>query len=129
MKGEGKFHTAQEDMQVWKKVLTFSYEFDAEGTFVRTHRVYTTIPLTIPFGTQYFDGWQGGFNKCRAAKAIIGLLPPGIRCLSHYERLFVYESGKTIIPLSAFNDKNASCCGSGIHFFKTRAEADNYNFQ
>ena len=46
-------------------------------------------------------------------------------CLGWHQRTFAYEVGKTVHP-DAYDDSVLVDCGSGIHFFLTRAEAEEW---
>ncbi|BCS82973.1 hypothetical protein QLL95_gp1150 [Cotonvirus japonicus] len=49
-------------------------------------------------------------------------------CFSRYSHGFIYEIGKTVKPLEPLN-KFVECeCGSGIHFFLTPEETQDYDF-
>ncbi len=136
MEPEGTFHIAQEDMIVYKQVVEVNF---APGKAVYDRRAI--ISLRIPKGTRYFDGYGATWsdekaNKCRAERAIVCQVPDTSKTyVSCYEsgkwdgqggdRAFYYVEGNTVFPRSSFSD-HPSCCGSGIHFFKTEGEALNY---
>ena len=71
-------------------------------------------------------------RKCRASKAEVieiidkttgDKLDSGI---STYDDEFIYTVGQTAEPKQPFDDDRWEECGSGIHFFITRWEAENY---
>ena len=71
-------------------------------------------------------------RKCRAEYAIlrgvdgIGWEYDGSSVTSKYDRAFVYPAiGETITP-DGFDDDRWNECSSGVHFFITRYEAENY---
>ena len=67
-------------------------------------------------------------RKCRADEAkvleIIG--GNGIEAYSDWDSQFIYRVGETIVPREPFDEDFTQECGSGIHFFITRLEAENY---
>ncbi len=66
-------------------------------------------------------------RKCRASKAIVVALPEGCEIgHSKYDLEFEYIFGKTVVPSQPFDDNRWNECASGIHFFLTRIEAENY---
>ena len=74
-------------------------------------------------------------RKCRAEYAeVLGAYPVGKkRALakntvihSDYDSNFTYKVGETIKPSKEFNADRWEECASGIHFFITRLEAENY---
>ena len=67
---------------------------------------------------------NGSGRKCRASKAIVVDCPKGSR--SKYDRSFAYNIGDTVTPTKPFDMDRWNECGSGIHFFLTRWEAENY---
>jgi len=70
-------------------------------------------------------------RKCRASSAVVLEIWDGINScnegISNYDNNFVYEVGKTISPKEKFSDDWQDECASGIHFFITKIEAENYN--
>ena len=74
-------------------------------------------------------------RKCRAEYAeVLAAYPVGKkRALakntvihSDYDRDFTYKVGQIIKPVEEFNTDRWEECASGIHFFITRVEAENY---
>ena len=61
-------------------------------------------------------------RKCRAEYAIV---LEGEGC-SQYDSTFAYRVGETVRPREPFDDNRWEECASGIHFFLTRVEAENY---
>jgi hypothetical protein len=76
---------------------------------------------------------HGASRKCRASaaevKAIYDLagqrVTEGVSILSSN---FVYRVGETVEPREPFCEDRWSDCASGIHFFITREEAENYEY-
>ena len=92
-----------------------------EGSFIGFKKLAndTIAKLYIPEDAERVGGYTG--RKCRASKAIVieGSGP------SKYDSSFTYEPGKTVIPAAWDNDPRVEC-SSGIHFFITRKEAEEY---
>ena len=61
-------------------------------------------------------------RKCRAEYAVV-LEGSGV---SQYDKTFEYRIGETVRPREPFNEDRWEECGSGIHFFLTRKEAETY---
>jgi hypothetical protein len=66
-------------------------------------------------------------RKCRAEFVKVLEVIGAKTALSCYDCDFVYEVGKTIKPKNKFSEDWQSECASGIHFFITRLEAENYS--
>ena len=68
-------------------------------------------------------------KKCRTNKAkvisINGNKNKGLKCSSVYDRNFIYEVGKTV-EVKDFDLMYNVECSSGIHFFWTKEEAEDY---
>ena len=71
-------------------------------------------------------------RKCRASEAKIIRMwnyktqEVVTKALSQHDDSFVYETGKTVKPTTPFNEDRWNECASGIHFFITQKEAENY---
>ena len=71
-------------------------------------------------------------RKCRASEAKVVKMWNCItkeivtRATSQHNESFVYETGKTVKPTKPFDDNRWNECASGIHFFMTQEEAENY---
>jgi hypothetical protein len=65
-------------------------------------------------------------RKCRASKAVVLEIFGADKAISQHANDFIYEVGKTIEPANPFCDNRWEECASGIHFFITRKEAENY---
>ena len=61
-------------------------------------------------------------RKCRAEYAVV-IEGEGV---SSYDPTFVYKIGETVRPCGPFNEDRWNECASGIHFFITRKEAEEY---
>ena len=68
-------------------------------------------------------------KKCRTNKAkvisINGKCEKGLKCCSSYNNKFIYEVGKTV-EVKDFDLMYNVECSSGIHFFWTKEEAEDY---
>ena len=84
------------------------------------------VELLIPKGAIVFSINN---SKCRTNKAkvvsIDGDKTKGLKAVSGYDENFVYEVGKTV-EVENFNLQYNVECGSGIHFFRTKKEAEEY---
>jgi len=76
--------------------------------------------LRIPADAKRVGGLLG--RKCRASKAEV-LSGEGN---SSHDPSFLYKVGQIMEPKQVFNDSIQEECASGIHFFLTRIEAENY---
>jgi hypothetical protein len=65
-------------------------------------------------------------RKCRAEYAnVLEIIGSDIAYSSHDES-FIYKIGETVKPKDPFSEEWTEECASGIHFFITRLEAENY---
>jgi len=65
-------------------------------------------------------------RKCRASKAKVLEISGGLeKAYSKYDSSFIYEVGKTI-EVKDFDEDRWNECSTGIHFFLTRKEAEEY---
>jgi hypothetical protein len=64
-------------------------------------------------------------RKCRAEYAIV-LKGAGRPCRSSFNWNFIYKNGETVKPRYPYNPDPTQECTSGIHFFITREEAEDY---
>ena len=69
-------------------------------------------------------------KKCRTNKAkvisINGMCEKGLKCCSSYNNKFIYEVGKNV-EVKDFDLMYNVDCSSGIHFFWTKEEAEDYH--
>ena len=69
-------------------------------------------------------------KKCRTNKAkvisINGMCEKGLKCCSSYSDKFIYEVGK-MVEVKDFDLMYNVECSSGIHFFWTKEEAEDYD--
>ena len=70
-------------------------------------------------------------RKCRSEKAIVLEIWDGKKksetANSIHKSDFIYEVGKTIIPLEKFDENWTEECSDGIHFYITKLEAENHS--
>ena len=75
---------------------------------------------------------HGVSRKCRASEAkVLAIFEADGKTeaksgVSQHDSRFVYEVGKTVKPTEPFCEDRWDECASGIHFFITRIEAENY---
>ena len=65
-------------------------------------------------------------RKCRASRAIVLELFGEEEGWSSHDTNFVYRVGETVIPEEPFDENRWAECASGIHFFLTREEAEDF---
>ena len=65
-------------------------------------------------------------RKCRAEYADVLEIFGASEAVSEYDNNFVYKVGERMYPKNPFSEKWFEECDSGIHFFITRTEAENY---
>jgi len=79
---------------------------------------------------------NAGGRKCRGSEAVdtghyrIGsneMLPDNHVAWSDYDRSFTYQKGMTVKPTEPFDEDRWNECSTGIHFFITRIEAEDYD--
>jgi len=65
-------------------------------------------------------------RKCRAELAKVVEVIGAEAAVSQYDMDFIYKVGEEVKPKEPFSDDWRNECASGIHFFITRIEAENY---
>lgn len=82
------------------------------------------VELEIPKGATVFciNG-----KKCRTNKCKVISISKGNEGISMYNIKFIYKVGKEI-EIKNFNQSYNVECGSGIHFFKNRNDAEKYSY-
>jgi Family of unknown function (DUF5758)/Pentapeptide repeats (8 copies) len=82
--------------------------------------------LVIPSAARRVN--KVGSRKCRAEWAVVTHIEGarGDVACSAYDPTFIYSVGDTVRPREPFNDDIREECASGIHFFITRQEAEDY---
>ena len=81
------------------------------------------VKLEIPRGAIVFSINN---HKCRADKAIVKEIFGADRAFSMHKYFSYYVGDK--IEVYNFNCEYNTECAEGIHFFRTRNEAENYNY-
>ena len=85
--------------------------------------------LEIPAQSKRVGGLIG--RKCRAESAKVIAIWAGKKKVregfSRHDGSFKYVTGKIVRPLQKYNDDARVECASGIHFFMSRLEAEEYN--
>ena len=81
------------------------------------------VTLEIPRGAARVNAY--GSRKCRAEYAVV-VDAPASGAMSQHDSSFEYRVGATVRPREAFDPDPRVECASGIHFFITRAEAEEY---
>lgn len=89
------------------------------------------IELRFPEGAQLVSTAIG--RKCRASEAVVVCcVTPGREYMtefrSFHDRDFFYRVGETVRPTERFDNSPLVECTSGIHFFATREEAEEYDY-
>ena len=96
-----------------------------EGAFNAWKKTSTgVIQILIPEHAQRVNAI--GSRKCRASEVIV-ISGPGVggSSLTHTEKALTYNEGETVVA-DKFDDNIFEECSSGIHFFMTKQEAEDY---
>ena len=93
----------------------------AEGELIGYKKLYGGVicKLLIPAGAKRSNATT---RKCRAEYAIVLEGEGGSIC----DPSFSYKVGETVRPVEPFDEDRWDECASGIHFFITREEAEEY---
>jgi hypothetical protein len=84
------------------------------------------VKLLIPEDAERSHGAE---RKCRASKIVVLDVFGADYGVSGGEYGKIeYRKGQTVEPKNGWNEDRWTVCGAGIHFFLTRAEAENYEF-
>ena len=82
------------------------------------------VKLLIPMSAKRSHAFG---RKCRAEFAKVLEISGGIDvAYSTHDSMFEYRVGNLVSPTKLFSENWANECESGIHFFITRVEAENY---
>ena len=94
-----------------------------EGAFIAFKKLSdnSICKLMIPAEAKRIGGLVG--RKCRAEFAIV-IEGDGF---SNHDKTFAYKKGETVRPKKPFTESQEECA-SGIHFFLSREEAEDYKF-
>jgi len=87
------------------------------------------VQLTIPAKAKRSSATT---RKCRASEAKVVKIWDASgnevqECTSTHDKNFIYKVGKTVKPTEPFDDDRWNECSTGVHFFITRGEAEQYN--
>ena len=67
--------------------------------------------------------------RCSAAKVLFITTAEGVECdeaASQYDSTFIYRKDAIVHPQLPFDEDRWNTCGSGIHFYLTKIEAENH---
>lgn len=103
----------------------FAIQCPEEGQFVAWKKCKDNVivKLLIPDDAKRSSATS---RKCRASKAVVLEVFGAETAYSQHDTAFAYTIGQTIEPEHPFDEDRWNECGSGIHFFITRQEAENY---
>ena len=87
---------------------------------------FTHVKLLIPKDAKRSHAFG---RKCRAEYAKVLEIFGAKEAFSSYDNSFTYKVGKTIKPTTTFDENYTNECSSGIHFFITKIEAEEYSIQ
>ena len=82
------------------------------------------VKLRIPKGNIVF---AINNDKYRTQSAIVESLSEGTEGVSYYNANFTYKVGETVVANEFCCEYNKEC-GGGIHFYRTKAEAEKYKW-
>jgi len=107
----------------------FALSCPAEGAFVGWKKASGCIvKLQIPDKAKRSSATS---RKCRCSEAKVLAIYDGKKKIkkvaSSHNSDCVYEVGKTVKPKKVFDPDRWNECSSGIHFFITKEEAEQYN--
>ncbi len=99
-----------------------------EGDLIVYKKVYfegckTIAKLLIPKEAKRSSAFG---RKCRAEYADVLEIEGSATAYSEHDNTFTYEVGKRVVPKLPFDENWQEECASGIHFFITKIEAENY---
>jgi hypothetical protein len=81
------------------------------------------IKLLIPSNAKRSSAFG---RKCRAEFAEVLEIIGDVKARSDHDSSFTYEYGQIVRPTHPFDENWVEECASGIHFFITKVEAENY---
>ena len=115
-----------EDTKIDTESLAFAEtRFLPEGDIIgyKKCRNNVIVKLLIPKEAKRSHAFG---RKCRAEYAQVLEIFGAKIATSHHDNNFTYEVGDTVKPTTSFSEDWFNECESGIHFFITRIEAENY---
>jgi hypothetical protein len=99
-----------------------------EGSFVGWKKCSGGILVKLLI-TEDAKRSHGAGRKCRCSKAVVLEVVGAEEAKSGGKYgVITYRKGETVVPLNGWNENRWTVCGSGIHFFLTRTEAEDYSF-
>ena len=99
-----------------------------EGSFVGWKKCSGGILVKLLI-TEDAKRSHGAGRKCRCSEAVVLEVVGAEEARSGGKRgVITYRKGETVVPLNGWNEDRWTVCGSGIHFFLTRTEAEDYSF-
>ena len=112
------------------KVLAMIQFIPTEGAFIgwKKCRDGRIVKLAIGRNAKRSHGTE---RKCRCsvAKVLLITTAEGIECdeaVSEHDATFIYRKGAIVRPIYPFDEDRWNTCGSGIHFYLTKIEAENH---
>ena len=119
----------QTDVKVNSRTEGYSLNCPEEGSFIAFKKCEndTIVKLLIPEDAKRSSATS---RKCRASKAIVLDITDRNgeqveTTASNYDADFIYKVGETV-EVKDFNEDRWNDCSTGIHFFITRGEAEDY---
>ena len=119
----------QTDVKVNSRTEGYSLNCPEEGSFIAFKKCEndTIVKLLIPEDAKRSSATS---RKCRASKAVVlDITDKNGKQIetvaSAYDSDFIYKVGETV-EVKDFNEDRWNECSTGIHFFITRGEAEDY---
>lgn len=112
------------DIRVNEHTAFFAMQCPEEGAFIgwKKCRENVIVKLLIPEDAKRSSATS---RKCRASKAVVLEVLGAEYGVAQYDENTIYRVGETVTPDSWDEDRWKEC-SNGIHFFITRAEAEQY---
>jgi hypothetical protein len=96
-----------------------------EGAFVGWKKCRAGVIVKLQI-TESAKRSHAAERKCRASEVLVLEVIGAEEGLSSHDGTVVYRKGETVTPKDAFCDNRWEVCASGIHFFLTRKEAEEF---
>jgi len=112
------------DIRVNEHTAFFAMQCPEEGAFIgwKKCRENVIVKLFIPDDAKRSSATS---RKCRASKAVVLEVLGAEYGVAQHDENMIYRVGETVTPDSWDEDRWKEC-SNGIHFFITRAEAEQY---
>lgn len=112
------------DIRVNEHTAFFAMQCPEEGAFIgwKKCRENVIVKLLIPEDAKRSSATS---RKCRASKAVVLEVLGAEYGVSQNDKNTIYRVGETVTP-DAWDADRWKDCSNGIHFFITRAEAEQY---